>query len=417
MRLLFLTNFYPPGGRGGYEQWCQETALGLLEAGHRVDVLTSRVDLPEAAQPDPAWVHRDLHMEMEFASFVHGLRFFTSREAREQENLASLQKMVSEVEPDLILVWGMWNLPRSLPALAEQLLPDKVVYYLADYWPTLPSQHEFYWQAPAQNWATRIPKGLLKPVAQRILNGEQPPALQFRRVIFPSAFLRDETLRLGVPVKESVVIYGGVDTRPFIEHGIHNPVGRLAPDHKGLSLLYAGRISPEKGVETAIQAMQELVCRRGVQNVRLEIVGDGERGYILRLRQMVQEAQLEGCITFSGPASKDEMPGLYHRFDAFLFPSIWQEPFGRVVVEALASGVVVIGTATGGAAEILEKGENALTFAPGDAAGLANQVVHLIEQPELRLRLIQNGQRVARKKFDISRMTAEIEAYLQSILG
>lgn len=417
MRLLFLTNFFPPGGQGGYEQWCQETAQGLRMAGHLVEVLTSRVGLPQTAQPDPAWVHRDLNLEMEFSSLVHGLRFFTSRDAREQEDLACLKKMVNEVKPHIILIWGMWNLPRSLAALAEELLPGKVVYYLADYWPTLPSQHKFYWQAPAQSWATRLPKGLLKPIANHLLDREPSPDLQFCRAIFPSAYLRDETLRLGVPVKESVVICGAVDTRPFLEQDNSNSHDRSERTDQGLSLLYVGRLSPEKGVETAIQTMRELVYSRRIQNVRLEIVGDGERGYLLSLRRMVQQAQLERFITFSGPVPKEMMPGLYPRFDACLFPSIWQEPFGRVLVEALASGVVVLGTATGGAAEILQDEENALTFAPGNAMELADQIVRLVDEPALRRLLIENGQRTAREKFDLSRMITEIETYLQSVLN
>jgi glycosyltransferase involved in cell wall biosynthesis len=109
------------------------------------------------------------------------------------------------------------------------------------------------------------------------------------------------------------------------------------------------------------------------------------------------------------------MPGLYRQFDAFLFTSTWQEPFGRVLVEALASGVAVIGTMTGGATEIMVEGENALTFSPEDSAGLADQIQKLYENPSLISQLAENGRELAISKFDISRMIAEIDEYLQTV--
>ncbi len=110
------------------------------------------------------------------------------------------------------------------------------------------------------------------------------------------------------------------------------------------------------------------------------------------------------------------MPQLYQQSDALLFTSIWQEPFGRVLVEAMVSGVVVIGTASGGAAEIMSENENALTFAPGDAVELASKVVRLRESGELRQRLSEHGRRMALEKFSLDRMVDGIEAYLMEIV-
>jgi glycogen(starch) synthase len=412
MRLLFLTNFFPPAGLGGYELWCREIAEGLRSAGHEVVALTSTHRQAELQKPEPAWVRRRLHLEMELASLKNGLKFFIGRNKREAENLTSLRQSIEELDPQILMIWGMWNLPRSLPALAEKLRPGRVVYYMGDYWPTLPGQFEFYWQAPARSPLTGIPKSILKPVAQRMLARTQRQSLQLERVIFPTAFLREELLRKGIAPQKTEVIYGAVDTTAYRDQRPRDGARR----RENLSLLYAGRLAPDKGVHTAVEALAQLVHRHDLNMFRLSIVGSGEADYERYLRTLSVKHKVDSLVDFPGPKAASAMPSVYGNADIFLFTSIWHEPFGRVLVEAMASGVTVVGTATGGAAEILSDNENALLFKPGDAEGLAEQLRRLAESPELRKRLSEAGRRTALEKFDLRRMTSEIEAYLLKTL-
>lgn len=408
MKLLFLSNFYPPASRGGYEQWCGEVALGLRDRGHDVLVLTSTHGHGNLQSPDPAWVRRDLHLEMEFASLRNAFQFFTSRNHRERENLTLLRQAVKQHKPDAILVWGMWNFPRSLPALAESLLPGRVAYYIGDYWLTLPSQFENYWNAPARNPLTGFPKLLLRPFARQILAREPRPALKVDHALFPSAFMREELRRKGVSPKNAKIIYGAIDTQPYLGQHAEQQSGTVA-------LLYVGRVTHEKGVHTAVEAVAQLVHEHGLKNLKLTIVGDGDSDYVSRLHQLVDEKNIASFVDFLPAQPKEALPPLYHRSDIFLFTSIWAEPFGRVIVEAMASGAVVVGTAVGGATEILADGENALTFTADDPASLASQLKRLIDSPALRERLAESARRTAADKFDLRRMTAEIESYLQDI--
>ncbi|MCB0063904.1 MAG: glycosyltransferase family 4 protein, partial [Caldilineaceae bacterium] len=130
----------------------------------------------------------------------------------------------------------------------------------------------------------------------------------------------------------------------------------------------------------------------------------------------VRKQQLEEYVTFLGPQEKGEMPLLYQQADIFLFTSIWQEPFGRVLIEAMASGTSVVGSTVGGAAEILVNNENSLTFPPNDDEALAAQIVRLIRSPELRQQLAEEGRRVALEQFDLQRMVQEIEFYLKRVI-
>lgn len=412
MKLLFLTNFYPPASRGGYERWCQEVAEDLRHRGHEIIVLTSCGHADPALAGESGWIRRELHLEMALVSLRNGVEFFTSRKRREAENLHCLTQILEDERPDAVLVWGMWNLSRSLPALAEARLPGRVIYYMGDYWPTLPTQYEEYWRAPARSWATRLPKAMLNIAAQQALAGEEIPTLQFAHVIFPTRFMREDFEQRGIPVRESAVIYGAVDLHPY-GNGHHAPVG----EKERLSLLYAGRLTHEKGVHTAVEAVGKLVNSLDLPTIHLTIVGSGDPDYVDFLHQRIRRDGIEEHVTLAGPQPASAMPGIYRDADILLFTSIWDEPFGRVLVEAMASGVVVVGTATGGAGELLLEEENALLFPPEDADALAAQIHRLAASPILRKQLSDCGRQMATQQFDIRRMSAEIEAYLQRVVG
>jgi glycosyltransferase involved in cell wall biosynthesis len=121
---------------------------------------------------------------------------------------------------------------------------------------------------------------------------------------------------------------------------------------------------------------------------------------------------LHDFVIFHKPASKEEMPAILQQFDVLIFPSIYEEPLARITQEAMASGLVVVGTTTGGTGEILKDGETGFTFAPEDADGLAEQVNRLILDPDLCCRLAEAGRQTVLENFTLDKMVKEIEAYL-----
>src|SRR5207302_2996065 len=120
-----------------------------------------------------------------------------------------------------------------------------------------------------------------------------------------------------------------------------------------LKLLYAGRLTRTKGVHTAIRAMALLAREATAVPVSLDIVGGGDTGYERALRSLVDEHDLGDRVHFRGGVSRPEMPRILEQYDALLLLSEWQEPFARIVLEAMAAGLVVVGTTTGGTREIL----------------------------------------------------------------
>jgi len=404
MRILFLSNFFPPARPGGYTQWCHEVSERLAERGHTIGVLTSRYELAKAP-PDEQNVYRLLHLEGDLA-YYQPLHFFTQWKKQRRENIVFLEQVIKDFAPDLVFVWGMWALSKALPARAEQLLPGRVVYYLSDYWASATDMHTTYWRSPTRGLLMEPAKKLLSQLALYMLAQEGKPDLKFEQAICVSFRLRDLLVDAGVPLQHARVIHGGTDIQRF-------PQIRERDDRSGhLKLLYAGQLVRHKGVHTAIEALAKLVNEMKTDQVSLTLVGSGHPDYEAFLRDLVEQEGLQNYVSFLPPVPKNEMPAIFQKFDVLIFPSIYEEPLARMTQEAMAAGLVVVGTTTGGTQEILREGETGLTFAPEDAEGLASQVVRLSMDPDLWCRLAQAGRHSVLEHFTLDRMAQEIEDYL-----
>ncbi len=172
----------------------------------------------------------------------------------------------------------------------------------------------------------------------------------------------------------------GIDTARF-RPALRDPAMRTRlsggqPD--AFLLLYAGRIAKEKGVERLREPLRQL------PGVRLALVGGGPE-----LEQV--RALYEGTpTTFTGFLDGDDLVRAFASADALVFPSV-NETFGLVPLEAMACGLPVIATMTGGLVDTLRPGVNALLYDPADPATLAEQVRRLQHDPALRARLSEGA--------------------------
>ena len=412
MRVLFLTNFYLVHGSGGEEQSCQQVMEGLKQRGHATLVLTS-MHGSNNFPVEVDGIYRSLYLEMDLVPLRHSITFFTKRKAREKHNLQVFERVLQQFDPDIIFIWGMWNLPNSLPAFAEARYPHKVVYRFATYWPTLPSQHEFYWRTPGRNWYSRLPKRVLGHVALAMLTKQvQQYPLTFKHAICVSAAARNVLVDAGVPVSHARIIHTGLDFKLYLNGGEQHSLRHEDPN---VNLLYAGRIYPEKGIDTVIEAMIKLVYGQGKRDIRLSLAGSGSVEYENHLRQLVNQAGLDDNVLFLGWVPPEEMPELLRKFDVLVLPSIWPEPFSRVVLEGMISGLVVVATRTGGTPEIIVDGENGLLFMPNDSEDLAKKIAHLVDDPESRNKMAYAGRQTILERFTMTKMMDEIESFLQEV--
>jgi len=408
MRILFLSDFYPPLERGGYEQWCQEVADAFRARGHRVVVITSRygVDRLRESELD---VHRAFYLESDIEHY-RPLEFFTQLPSRDRHNFKYLSSTIRDLQPDAILVWGLWQLNPELAVLAEELCPGRVGYYFCGYWPIIEEEsdpHTAFWRQPEnrrwKNW-------LKRPVAQIALaqlQRRRQPKLE--RVTCVSKFVLNMYHRYGL-AREGRVLYGGIQLDTFYR----KPEPPSWPRTQPLRMLYAGQVAAHKGVDTAIKAMLELASRFNQDKVHLTIVGSGHPDFGKYLRDFVANHELEAYVTFRDWVDKDQIPQLMREFDVMLFPSVWDEPLARTMLQGMASGLTLVSTTTGGSGEILEHGKNSLTFTAGDATDLARQIDRLLVEPGVAYSLAVAGQQTVLDKLSFDRMVTEMEDFVQS---
>lgn len=413
MRILFVTNYYPPSDQGwGYMQLCEEVADGLAARGHTVAVLTStHRDGPEITRPYP--VHRLLTIDPDWQrNKPAAWQFFVGRRQREREEVTHLIRLVQSIKPQVIFIWHAVGLPRVLLQAAE-LQPNVVTaYYLAGYLPELSDEYIAYWNSrPVRGFAQALKRPLAR-LALAILRREgKPIPLKYENVICVSGYVRQRLVDQGLILCSSTVIHNGVDLSVF------TPSQAAKPNRPSeiITCLVAGRIVPDKGIHTVIDAFA--VLGEQASQLHLTILGDGPRSYLEELKAKVQASGLQGNVFFQPPILRSEMPHMLEQYQVLLLPSEYAEPIARSMQEAMAMGLLVIGTTTGGSGELLAHEQTGLVFDAGDAHSLAEQIKRVIDEPDLAARLAIAGQIRVREAFRIDQTVGKIEAYLQTVLS
>jgi glycosyltransferase involved in cell wall biosynthesis len=223
-------------------------------------------------------------------------------------------------------------------------------------------------------------------------------------VIVPTVELRD-VVAARVGVAKVHLVPNGVDTRRF------RP-GAGAPDARP-ALLYVGRLSAEKNLETLLEAAGKLRARPGVlKDVGVVMVGEGPERSVLEAQGRALGVPLE----FVPFVDHRELPRLYARAHAFVLPSL-TEGHPKVLLEARACGVPCVASNVGGSGAILSGDDAGLLFEAGDAAGLAARLEQVLTQPEVARRLGERGRAAVVVNYDLERLVAGEIALLRRVAG
>lgn len=197
---------------------------------------------------------------------------------------------------------------------------------------------------------------------------------------------------------------------------------QLGLDGQHTLYLYAGALVPEKGVLHLAKAFVALTQQ--LPSARLALAGssdlwgsaldeDAHQGYEQAVRQAL--GSVRDKVHFLGKVSIEMMPRVYAACDVAVIPSVWQEAFGRVAVEALASGKPVIASDTGGLPEIVSH-SNGLLVTPANEADLEAAMLTIGKDEDV-YRLRQNEARNSVARFNLQRLVEDIELVYHEVLA
>jgi glycosyltransferase involved in cell wall biosynthesis len=393
MRILILSNLFPPHILGGYEILCGQVCAELRRLGHTVRVLTSDHGVVAGTpREDAADIARILQLYLPFDRTASRRR--AGRALVGVRNYRTTRAEIAAFRPDVIFVWSLLRLTVG-PARAAEESGLPVAYTFND-------ENLHSYQAAPFSFSPRSGAAWIidRLLARTTLNG-----LRFESATCISARLKSNLLARNIAVESAQVIYQGIPIEQFPMKTLPGEIQRPP------RVLYAGQLHAYKGVHTLIEAANLLADQGHVFSVT--IVGEGEEPYRTELHRLA--ARGKAHIEFEGRCAHHEMPEVYREHDILVFPSIWPEPFGLTHLEAMASGTPVISTANGGQGEFLRHGENALVFPEENADVLAESIARLIADPLLARRLACEGRHTVEEQFTLSGYVRRLEAFLQQV--
>lgn len=377
MRVLIVSNTYPPADISGVGALVWELAHRLGPAGHHVRVLTR-----QAPADDPYAVGTG-GGKMGYP-FRAALRFL-SLARRERYDLVHVHESDGVF---VVLAWWLCRLLRLAPGRARLVSTLQVSY-----------RRERLCVRPISDGE----KSVSEPTGdeRKFARFRAPAHALFGRIIarLSDALVAPSRVTRGELVED----YGGRDVY-VIENGIDPSIvaydesrhGGDASQNESVTILYVGRLRTRKAVAVLLEAFRRLLDEGSA--AELVVIGGGEQ--LEELHRRAGALALGEACRFLGPLPRAEVVGWYARADVYCLPSIY-EGFPVAILEAMAAGLPVVSTTVSGIPEAVEHGETGLLVPPEDAAALADALLQMVEDGSLRRSMGLAGRRRVVEHFTI----------------
>ena len=386
MRLLLITNLYPPQELGGYGRCMADFCWGLKQRGHQLQVICNDAGyLGSASKTGPSGepVARELLLKGDFCNGVHLMQNASEQQAVDQHNQAVIQRYLENNRWDGILLGNL------------DLLGVGFLHWLLSH--TLPVLHHVgFVQSP---YAI-----------------EQQPNTDNYHLLAASHAVKSRLIAEGIRATDASIVYPGARTDLFGPGVIHRALPEPPCRIKGqpLHICFAGLLMESKAPHTLLEAIAQL-HQQGYP-IRASLAGGPfQRTYVEAMNSFCIDNNINHVITFYKQLTRDQLTRFFRLHHAAVFPSMHPEAFGIVAVEAMASGLALLSSGVGGAGEVFENNKSGLQFQAGDAQSLTKQIKRLFDEPGLLRALQENSLERARNRFDVQRSAQQIEALLTGL--
>lgn len=229
---------------------------------------------------------------------------------------------------------------------------------------------------------------------------------------------RDILLGLGIPSARIRVVYPPVDVALFSPVGSGEARQRrefeVGPDQRTFGII--GSLRERKGHRVFLRAAARVM--RAVPGARAFVIGEAapkDAAYRQELLHLAADLGIQDRVTFTG--FRSDVKELIQLLDVVAVPSVKPEPFGRVIIEAMAMGKPVVASRAGGPPEIITHEENGLLVPPHEDEPLAGAIARLLSDREFAAAVAARGQHDARRRFSLPAHVETMQEIYTALIG
>jgi len=399
MRILILSDLYPPYYKGGHEIRCKEVSEGLSKKGHKVFVLTSRYGLTNKN------INNNIFRLLYYLS-TDNIKRYNKRYIQIKTailgrvNYFITRKVIKYIRIDLVYV-GQLTGVSIFPIKAIQNKNIPIVYHQGNY---------FFIDLVRY---CILERNKIKKIYRKFIFGfDGKDKFDFSYIIVVSNAVKQRYVEAGFPEDNiSIIPPRGIS----LELACNKGKKALNIVRKQLKLLYVGRITEEKGIHIAIESVGYLINILGTRELTLNIIGSGDREYIKKLNKLIKNLKLNEYIRFKGQIHYKLIIKEYDNNDVLLVPSVREEAFGLIILEAMSRGIPVIASNIGGIPEIIEDGRTGILVPPRNPIKMAKAIKKLIEDPSLYEQISINGINEVKEKYTNEKVINQIDNYINNL--
>ncbi|MHB8256209.1 MAG: glycosyltransferase [Acidiferrobacterales bacterium] len=233
------------------------------------------------------------------------------------------------------------------------------------------------------------------------------------RCVFVSDSLREEVVaRCGISRRKAITIHNGIDAAAFTPNRNRLLKQELGLADNAIIVGAVGNIRPSKDYDTLLRAAA--LIRAGNPRYQFIVVGEGNGGLAGRLLQLRRELGLDDAVHFIG--FRQDIAALLNSFDVFMLSSI-SEGFSLATVQAMACGVPVVATRSGGPEEIISDGVNGILVDIQSETQLAGAIRHVAENVVIQKSLASSALELARSRYTLDAMLVRYHTLYEELIS
>lgn len=400
MRILVVSNYFPPHVRGGFEISASIICRSLVERGHEVDVLATQDPPAPEDRSDRFAVYRILEDRYSIEGIkryhprLHGWAAVNAEFRNGPINRRIVERFLVGRTYDVAMLFNMYRVGTSLVhALAKNSIPT--IWSLGDYW------HIFRHEVGAKGYLAKLNRQLW---SRRCVSSEI--SAPFVYATYNSDHLKRAYENAGFVAHRSWVVHRSCP----VQHGL----SPYSYETRNDTFVITSQIARHKGIHIALSALSILHKEGFPRPIKLTIYGSGDDHYIAELHKFIELHGLGSFVSFPGRCPHDEVLNAVKSSLALIHPAIWDEPFGRVAIEAMACNTPLISADTGAIFEIADQ-SSALIYPKEDPNALAAAMRAIASDEDLGKRLAASGMEAYKHRFTPTIECERIEGILKEI--